>query len=401
MYNYDSDIVCRLSQFQLVTEDTLHEVIMKCPSKSCSLDPMPTWLVKQHLPVLTPILTKIVNSSLSSGSLPSGLRRAIITPILKKASLDKNTLGNYRPVSNLPFVGKLIEKVVSAQVSDYISSNGLSDLYQSAYTKARSTETALACVQNDILRAINNQQAVFLLMLDLSAAFDTVDHGILLERLAGDFGFTGDVHNWYKTSLEARTCSVIINGDFSSDKHLIYGVPQVRLLGPRLSPTILAEWVTLFTNMVSSITYMRTMFKFIPFLTQIVLVMLYVPCFIYLAVSRVYRFGCLIIGWSWIKRKLNFLLLHLPTITVPCNFSLQHLTLNLDGNEIPSSPSIRNLGVIFDYSMTMAEHITNLSRSINWQLRNLNRIRKFLDTDTCHNIVRTLILSKLNYCNSL
>ena len=73
---------------------------MKCPSKSCSLDPMPTWLVKQYLPVLMPILTKIVNSSLSSGSFPSRLRRAIITPILKKASLDKNTLGNYRPVSN-------------------------------------------------------------------------------------------------------------------------------------------------------------------------------------------------------------------------------------------------------------------------------------------------------------
>ena len=89
--NYDSDIVCRLSQFQLVTEDTLHEVITKCPSKSCSVDPMPTWLVKQHLPVLMPILTKIVNSSLSSGSFPSGLGRAIITPILKKASLDKNT----------------------------------------------------------------------------------------------------------------------------------------------------------------------------------------------------------------------------------------------------------------------------------------------------------------------
>ena len=81
--------------------------------------------------------------------------------------------------------------------------------------------------------------------------------------------------------------------------------------------------------------------------------------------------------------------------------SLQHLTLNFDGHEIPSSPSIRNLGVIFDYSMAMAEHITNLSRSINWQLRNLNRIREFLDTDTCHNIVRTLILSKLDYYNSL
>ena len=159
-------------------------------------------------------------------------------------------------------------------------------------------------------------------MLDLSAAFDTVDHSILLEQLAGEFGFTGDVHNWYKTYLEATTCSVIINGDFSSDKHLIYGVPQGSVMGPRLSPTILAEWVTLFTNMVSSITYMRTMFKFIPSLTQIILVMLYVPYFIYLAVSRIYRLGCSIIGWSWIKRKLNFLLLHPPTITVPCNILL-------------------------------------------------------------------------------
>ena len=76
-------------------------------------------------------------------------------------------------------------------MSDYIGSYGLSDPYQSAYTKAHSTETVLACVQNDILCAIDNQQAVFLLMLDLSAAFITLDHGILLERLAGGFGFMG------------------------------------------------------------------------------------------------------------------------------------------------------------------------------------------------------------------
>ena len=97
------------------------------------------------------------------------------------------------------------------------------------------------------------------------------------------------------------------------------------------------------------------------------------------------------------QAKTDFLLFHPPTITVPCNV----LPLNLDGHEIPSSPSICNLDGIFDYSMTMAEHITHLSRSINWQLQNLNRIRKFLDTSTCHNIVRTLILSKLDYCNSL
>ena len=81
--------------------------------------------------------------------------------------------------------------------------------------------------------------------------------------------------------------------------------------------------------------------------------------------------------------------------------SLKHHTLFLGEQEIPHSPSVRNLGVIFDSSMTMCDHISALSRSIHWQLYNLNRIRKYLDTETCHNIVRTLILSKLDYCNSL
>ena len=167
--------------------------------------------------------------------------------------------------------------------------------------------------------------------------------------------------------------------------------PRVRLLGPRLSPNILAEWVTLFTNMVSSITYMRKMFKFIPSLTQIVLVMLYVPCSIYLAVSRIYRLGCSIIGWSWIKRKLDFLLLNPP----PLQFLATSYSL--------SWWSWDSLFAFFSrlFATWVSFLTTSWPRSINWQLRNLNRIRKFLDTDTCHNIVRILILSKLDYFNSL
>ena len=98
---------------------------MKCPSKSCSLDPIPTWLVKKHLHTLLPLLTQIVNNSLALDYFPIKLRQAIIFPVIKKISLDKNQLSNYRPVSNLPFIGKLIEKVVSSQVSEYIDRNSL------------------------------------------------------------------------------------------------------------------------------------------------------------------------------------------------------------------------------------------------------------------------------------
>ena len=190
---------------------------MKCPSKSCSLDPIPTWLVKKHLHTLLPLLTQIVNNSLALGYFPVKLRQAIIFPVIKKIALDKNQLSNYCPVSNLPFIGKLIEKVVSSQVSEYIDRSSLGDPYKSAYLHGRSTETALACVQNDILRAIDDKNAVFLLMLDLSAAFDTVDHGILLDHFACDFGITHNVLNWYKSYLSGRTCRVNINGAFSAD----------------------------------------------------------------------------------------------------------------------------------------------------------------------------------------
>jgi hypothetical protein len=396
-HNYHSNPQSNLSNFHTVNEDDLCEVIMKCPSKSCPLDPMPTWLVKQHLPILLPILTSIVNTSLSCGVFPTGLRRAIITPILKKASLDNNQLGNYRPVSNLPFVGKLIEKVVSAQVSNYIIINGLYDPYQSAYRQARSTETALTCVQNDILRAIDDQRAVFLLMLDLSAAFDTVDHGILLERLAGDFGLTGKVHNWYKTYLENRTCTVNINGDFSGDKDLIYGVPQGSVIGPQA--------FTYYTRRVGEIISKHDL-KYHIYADDVQIYAIFDPNCHGDAACALFRLGqCVKDLQSWMlenRLKLNQAKTEFFVASSPHHYSsLHHLTLNLGGHDIPASPYIRNLGVIFDHSITMAKHITNLSRSINWQLRNLNRIRKHLDTETSHNIVRTLILSRLDYCNSL
>ena len=119
---------CNMCSFDLVTVEELTRIINQCSSKSCDLDPMPTWLVKQHLPALIQILCRIVNCSLSSGVFPAELRKARITPVLKKPSLDTQQLTSYRPVSNLPFLGKLIEKVVSSQVASFVKSNDLTCL---------------------------------------------------------------------------------------------------------------------------------------------------------------------------------------------------------------------------------------------------------------------------------
>ena len=137
------------------------------------------------------MITCIVNSSLSTGIFPSGAHSAIIKPLLKKASLDKNELKNYRPVSNITFIGKLVEKIACARLTEHMAKHNLADMNQSAYRACHSTESALIKVKNDLMMSINSRQVVLLLLLDLSAAFDTIDHEILLSRLSTRIGVSG------------------------------------------------------------------------------------------------------------------------------------------------------------------------------------------------------------------
>ncbi len=135
---------------------------------------------------MTHVLTAILNSSLNSALMPVAKKEAMIDPILKKPHLDKDTLNNYHPVSNLPFVLKLIARVVAKQLVSHLEENPLSEKYQSAYRQSHSTETALTSVLNTILMFLDQKQVVFLVLLHISAIFDMVDHSILLKWLETD-----------------------------------------------------------------------------------------------------------------------------------------------------------------------------------------------------------------------
>ena len=167
------------------------------------------------------VITDIVNRSLDEALIPNSLKTALIIPLLKKTNLDTEDFKNFRPVSNLPFVSKLIEKSVAAQLVQYIDDNNLDEKSQSAYKKLHSTETALLRVHDDILRTVDRGCTVVLLLLDLSAAFDTVDHGLLLHRLNTQFGIKGKVLAWFKSYLTDRSQFVSINGSNSSHSDLI------------------------------------------------------------------------------------------------------------------------------------------------------------------------------------
>ena len=182
--------------FETVTESDVERLVASAPAKSCELDPIPTWLLKQCSHELVPLIIATINASLTTSNVPADFEHAILKPLLKKPTLDKDILRNNRPVSNLPFVSKLVEKVVAKQISTYIDNNVLRVPFHSAYRRGHSTETALLSVKNDIAEALDRKCTTILVMLDLSCAFDTVDHELLVTRLEQSFGISDEALAW-------------------------------------------------------------------------------------------------------------------------------------------------------------------------------------------------------------
>ena len=165
--------------FTMLSGGDVKHLIQNSALKSCPLDPVPSTLVSK-CEALLPLLTKIVNLSLQSGCFPDLWKEALVFPLLKKPGLDV-IFKNFRPVSNLSFVFRLIEKAVFNQIHGHLVGNNLYPVAKSAYRRNHSTETALLKVMNDILLNMNKQHVTILVLLDLSAAFDTVDHSIVVK----------------------------------------------------------------------------------------------------------------------------------------------------------------------------------------------------------------------------
>ena len=172
----------------------------------------------------------MINSSLSSGYFPHDWKQALITPLAKKSGVSD--FKNLRPVSNLQFISKLTERVVFNQLHEHLVRSDLFPKLQSAYRKSYSTETALLKVHNDLLMNMNNQKVTLLVLLDLSAAFDTVDHKILLSRLQSSFGIRGTALAWLSSYLSDRRQRIIYDGCQSEDFKLRFGLQQGSCLGP-------------------------------------------------------------------------------------------------------------------------------------------------------------------------
>ena len=166
--------------------------------------------------ILAPFFAYLYNDSLQKGHLSPEQKRAIIYPGLKKPSLNPDGLANFRPISNLSFVSKLLEQAVHSQLLMYLNENEFLPSVQSAYRQFFSTETAVLKVVSDVLTAMDRGQITLLGMFDLSAAFDTVDPAILLKRLDVGFGIRGNALNWFASYLSGRSQQVSVHGILAS-----------------------------------------------------------------------------------------------------------------------------------------------------------------------------------------
>jgi len=202
------------------------------PAKSCPLDPIPTWLLKRLTPHIAPVICHLCNLSLHSGVFPIKLKQALVLPLLKKNNLDSETASSYRPISNLPHISKVIERVVATRFSSHLSHHSLLPARQSAYHPFHSNETAVLSVHNEVLRSIDNGQVSLLVLLDLSAAFDTVDHQILLSVPSDRFAVANNALTWFISYLTDRTQQFMYAGSCTSSFTVDCSVPQGSVLGP-------------------------------------------------------------------------------------------------------------------------------------------------------------------------
>ena len=192
-----------------MTPESVKKLIVEPPTKSCSSDPTPTGLLKECLDELLPVITRMINLSLEEGKFPSEWNGALVKPKLKKADLDL-IKENFPPLSNLQFLSKPTEKAVAQQTLSHIVAHNLFPDLQSAYRRNCSTETALLRVHNDMLFNVNRQHVTLLVFLDLSTAFDTIDHLTLLDRLRDKFG---------NGRCCIRVVPLILNGSFPAGYH--------------------------------------------------------------------------------------------------------------------------------------------------------------------------------------
>ena len=374
---------------------TVKECILNSANKTCDLDPIPSKLLKECLDYILTSLTNQFNSSLASGISPQCFKSALVTPIHKKGCLDHNDLNNYRPVTNLCIIAKILKKFVLSQVSTYLNSHNLHNTCQSAYRPVHSTETALLKVVNDLFLSLNKCNISVLALLDFSSVFDTIDHPALAYHLDTDFGSTDTVLQWFLSYLTDRTHYVSLSNHCSAFAPVHTADPQGSVLGPIL--------FTMYSKPLSAIIDSHSIIHHS--LADNLQLQISAP------LDRISELlhsvqSCISDVKAWATAnmlKLNDNKAELMLVTSKRTKHLHNLptSITIDNAQIPIKQSVKNLCFTIDCHLTMNAHVSNIARTCYFELLRLASIRRFLTSTATAALVSAFALSRIDYCNSL
>ena len=381
-----------LTGFSEVTDDEVIGMLEKMPGKSSPMDAIPTSLLKSCADVFGPIIARLANISFRDGRFPKIFKTAQITPLLKKPGLDRSVSANFRPISNLNTISKVLERLVLNRIRPHLDESGNLSHLQSAYRAGHSTETALLRVLDDLYSAIDGGRPTVLVSLDISAAFDMVRHESLVDRLRDEFGITGKALDWMQSYLSERSQFVKIGSHRSPTVSCGSGVPQGSVLGPIL----FSVYVSPIANVVAEHGV-----GFHQFADDMQ---------IYVALRSRDRDmsalqSCTDDVRNWYLQ--NDLLLN-PEVSEVIAFgttsslrAAELTSVKACGVELPVALNIKSLGVVLDRRLTFDKQVQSIGKSCNYHLWALRHIRHLVSQDVAHTLACSIVMSRMDYCNSL
>ena len=383
-----------MMEFEPTTEDELKNIIRQTGVKTCAEDPLPSKLFMAVIDIVLPFITKLVNRSLSEGSI-EGVNWSVLDPLLKKQGLDVEMFKNYRPVNKLLCFSKMTERVVSNRMDDHMKLNCLHESSQYAYKAGHNTETMILGLTDEALRGFDNNMATVVIFLDLSAAFDTIDTDKLLHIMESEIGISGTALQWFRSFLTGRTQRVKINGEYSESLEVPCGAPQGSVLGPKLfninvrsQPLVFAHCKFNSSSFADDSNGRRTFAMTFQFSVL---------------TAEVEKCMDEIIKWScehYMKinpDKTEILLLRPPTLNneVIINGILYREQC------IRFSDSVKNVGVYIDNNMNMDKHVNTVVSHCYKILKDIGRIKRFLSRQRLEQLIHAIISHRLDYCNSV
>ena len=390
--NYDNYLNKEIhSSFTLmnIDEAAINKIINNLPPKSSSgCDGISSKLLKVIAPVIIKPLTLLINQVLNTGTFPDKLKIAKVIPIFKKG--DPSLFENYRPISLLPAISKVLEKIIALQLSSYFETNKLLFDNQYGFRPKHSTEHAALELIDRIINKMDTNEIPLNIFLDLSKAFDTIDHTILLNKLKY-YGLKGPTLNLFQSYLTNRRQYTEIEDTTSTILPIQVGVPQGSILGP-----------ILFIIYVNDLPQCSNKFDFIMYADDTTLSST-IGYFSDInsntnADSLINAEICKVIEWlklnklSLNKTKSKYMTFHMPKKEIP------HLALTIDGVNIEKVEEFNFLGLTIDTNLKWKKHTDKISNKCSKITGVLNRLKLLFPQEIKCLLYNSLIVPHINYC---